>query len=124
LLDFETIRVALYHLIDNTSKYILPDTQLRIKFSAGEHKFIVSFEMISMEIKEHELEDIFNEGISGENAKKVKKNGDGLGLPIIKTILKLHHTNLKIFPNLQPSFNSKYDGVNYVRNLFEITFET
>ena len=122
MIDFETVRVALYHLIDNTAKYIYPDTDFRIRFLDEPNKFIVAFDMISMEIKRHELENIYKDGVSGENAKQTKKNGDGLGIPIICNILKLHNAEIIIHPDQHPPIHRRLNGVNYVRNLFEIVF--
>ena len=122
MLDFETIRVALYHFIDNTAKYIYPDTDFRIRFIEETNKYTVEFDMISMEIKKHELEDIYKDGVSGENAKQTKKHGDGLGMPIICTILKLHNAEIIIHPDQHPPIHRRLNGVNYVRNLFEIVF--
>lgn len=121
-IDFETIRVALYHFIDNTTKYILPNTQLRIYFKEEGKKFSIVFDMISMEIKNYEINEIFKEGISGENAKKIGKNGDGLGLPIVCNILELNDAEIKIYPNYAPPISRRFAGINYVRNLFEINF--
>ena len=121
--EFETIRVALYHIIDNTAKYILPGTQLRIRFEANtsEKTYSVILQMTSMEIKPEELSDIYNEGYSGIFAKKSGKNGDGLGLAIVKRILALNKADLIIYPN-QGGFTKWHDGINYTRNNFEIRF--
>jgi K+-sensing histidine kinase KdpD len=83
--DFETIRVALYHIIDNTAKYISPNTQLKILFSENidNNNFSLNVEMISMEIKPNEVDDVLREGYSGVYAKQSGKNGDGLGLYIV-----------------------------------------
>lgn len=123
MLDFETIRVALYHFIDNTTKFILPDTDFRIKFQEEETKFTITFDMISMEIKSDELENIFKDGVSGANAKQTKKDGDGLGMSIICNILKLHDAQIIIHPNQQPPISRRLNGVNYVRNIFDMVFE-
>lgn len=123
--DFETIRVALYHLIDNTAKYILNNSQLKVRFveNIEDKSFSVLLEMISLEIKPTELDDILKEGYSGSLAKQISKNGDGLGLYIVNKILNLNNARLLIHINQLPYFSKKIDGINYVRNTFEIKFE-
>lgn len=124
--DFETIRVALYHIIDNTAKYISPNTQLKIRFSENieNNNFSLILEMISMEIKPNELEDILREGYSGIYAKQSGKNGDGLGLYIVNRILNLNGANLIVHINQYPTHSRKIEGINYVRNAFEILFNS
>ena len=122
--DFETIRVALYHIIDNTAKYILPNSQLKIRFSENieNNNFSLILEMISMEIKPKELDDVLREGYSGVYAKQSGKNGDGLGLYIVNRILNLNEAKLIVHINQHPLFTKKIEGINYVRNTFEIMF--
>ena len=122
--DFETIRVALYHIIDNTAKYISPNTQLKIRFSENieNNNFSLILEMISMEIKPNELDDVLREGYSGAYAKQSGKNGDGLGLYIVNRILNLNGAKLIVHINQYPLYTKKIEGINYVRNTFEIIF--
>lgn len=122
--DFETMRVALHHIVDNTAKYIKPESQLRIKFTEDNDKkcFSVLFDMISLEINNSEVSDIINEGYSGINAKKCGKNGDGLGLAIVKKILKLNDAKLIIKNNQAPAYRKVIDGIAYEHNIFEIKF--
>lgn len=119
--DFETIRVALYHLLDNTAKYICPSSQLKISFINTNESFSVVLNMWSMEIKKEEIHLIENEGVSGSWAIKTGKSGDGLGIPIVKRILSLNNAELRIIPNIQKQLK-KIDGVSYAYNEFEIMF--
>ena len=122
--DFETIRVALYHIIDNTVKYISPNTELKIRFRENEleNSFSLIIEMISMEIKPNELDDVLREGYSGIYAKQSGKNGDGLGLFIVDKILNLNGAKLLVHINQLPLYSKKIEGINYVRNTFEVIF--
>lgn len=122
--DFETIRVALYHIIDNTAKYISPNTELKIRFRENEEEnnFSLIIEMISMEIIPNELNDVLREGYSGIYAKQSGKNGDGLGLFIVNRILNLNSAKLIVHINQFPLYSKKIEGINYVRNTFEIIF--
>ena len=122
--DFETIRVALYHIIDNTAKYISPNTELKIRFSENleENSFSLIIEMISMEIKPNELDEVLREGYSGIYAKQSGKNGDGLGLFIVNRILNLNGAKLMVHINQFPYYSKKIEGINYVRNTFEVIF--
>lgn len=121
--DFETMRVALHHMLDNTAKYIMPGSSLRIKFQETEFKHILIFDMFSIEILDSEREEIFNEGFSGTYAKKMGMNGDGLGLYIVKRILKLNDALLFINHDTTPKNIKKINGVQYQKNIFEIVFK-
>src|SRR5690606_12409813 len=79
-IDYETIQVAIYHLIGNAAKYTKPDSTVNIKFSEGNEDIKVLFIMKSIHIETSEKEKIFNEGYSGINSKKMMKHGDGIGM--------------------------------------------
>lgn len=120
--DFETIRVALYHLLDNAAKYIMPNSQLRISFFEEPNNFKIELVMWSMEIRREEFDRLEIEGFSGLWAKKTGKNGDGLGIAVVKRILSLNDAELLIIPNIQNQ-TKRYDGINYEKNKFEINFK-
>lgn len=120
-IDYESIQVAFYHFFDNATKYCLPNSEIIIKFKKNEIAIIVSVEMVSLEIKEHELKKIFYEGYSGENATKSGISGDGLGMHVLERVLKLNKVSLKLLPHCygkKRQFNSCY----YCTNIFLFTF--
>jgi light-regulated signal transduction histidine kinase (bacteriophytochrome) len=96
LLDFETIQVALYHIIENTSKYVKPNTVVEISFPRTNNEQRIVFKMTSLFIEKHEFDLIFSEGYSGEQAKKAKQEGEGIGLYRAKRLVELNKGDLTI----------------------------
>lgn len=88
--DYETIHVAIYHLIENSAKYTKPDTPFTITINDTGYSTSVCLNMISLYISPEEETKIFSEEYSGIEAKKSKKNGDGLGLSLVRKIIELN----------------------------------
>lgn len=99
--DFECVRVALYHVLQNTIKYALNKTNLNIHIENDEKKenILIRFEMISLRVLENERERIFEENYSGELAHRTGKKGEGLGLSLSREILKLTKGELNFYPS-------------------------
>lgn len=116
--DYESIHVALYHLIDNSSKYIKPRSQLSIGIFEQNKNAIISFKMTSLKIAEDEIQTIFEEGFSGELAKKTGKSGNGIGTFIMKKMIDLNGGALNV--NIHPETVKSIMGIEYQENDFEI----
>lgn len=115
--DYETIQVALYHLIENTLKYTKPVTKVKIDFQTDTDLIKVSFTMLSLYVKENERDLIFQEGYSGEYAKKSKKNGDGIGMWRIKQMIELNGGKINVEFGNSPE---KFMGFEFAYNKFNI----
>jgi K+-sensing histidine kinase KdpD len=122
LLDYESFHVALYHFVDNATKYIIPSSTLDVSFESYPTCYKIIFDMISLEIIADELDSILEEGKSGTNAIKLGKSGDGIGLSIICKLLNLNNCNLIIKRNVNPAKSFMFDGHNYHNNIFEMIF--
>lgn len=120
LLDYESFQVALYHLIENSAKYIMNDSTLHISFPLIDEVQHILFDMISLEIPDSEKEKIFEEGYSGESACLLQLSGSGLGLGIIKPLLQLNNSELRLFRNVKPNKTKITTLAVYQNNQFEI----
>lgn len=89
-IDYESIQVALYHLIENASKYTMPDSNIEISFEEKSTDVDVIFKMKSLFLDDEEVEKIYSEGYSGKVAKECKLNGDGIGMWQINRMMKLN----------------------------------
>lgn len=118
-LDYESIAVALYHLIENASKYILPKTEMKINILESNDSVLVDFEMESVYIEDYEIDKIFNEGYSGVNVKKLGKHGEGIGMNRIKNMLDLNKANFEVIRGETPF---KHHGLKFAENKFRIVF--
>ena len=70
LVDYEIIVASLVHLLDNTTKYILPKSLLKISFETTSDSVNLVLDMISLRIHTDEIDKIFCEGFSGKEPKK------------------------------------------------------
>ena len=117
--EYETVRLALYHLFINTSKYIKPNSFLEVKKEITDQAILIKFEMISLHIGKDELEDIFKDNYSGKNVRENLK-GSGLGMGIIKKSLELNEASIEIIAgeNIEKIKNDEFS-----KNQFIITFQ-
>ncbi len=122
IIDYEIIHAALYHLLLNATKYILPNSTLNVNFSQSDGDFIIALDMVSLRIEDSEKNKIFEEGYSGKYAKKIQKNGKGLGLGTTSKILALNDAELIIDNNAKPNLSINNNGIWYDFNIFKIKF--
>jgi|TARA_B100001063_G_scaffold242729_1_gene271968 signal transduction histidine kinase len=116
--DYESVHVALYHIIENAAKYIKPNSTLNIDIgSNGDHSQI-SMDMMSTEIKESEVEKIFLEGVSGDLPSKIGKAGEGIGMYRAKNIIELNSGSISVTP--YPKTLEETLGFKFQRNVFAI----
>lgn len=122
-IDYETFQVAIYHIIENTVKYIKPDSDLKIIIDKchTSKKVSISLIMNSLQINPDEIEKIFEEGYSGSVAKRSQRAGNGIGLARVKELLGYNGAELRI--------DAKYDSAKpailehiYQDNIFTIVF--
>ena len=113
--DFETFQVAIYHIIENASKYIRPHTNAQISFRKEEGFQIIDIDMKSLHIEANEIDSIFYEGYSGKEATRSKLNGDGIGLNRAKRFIELNGGTLEVFPGEEVE---EYKGLLYSYNRF------
>lgn len=122
IFDYEILHVALYHLIDNSTKYIRPSSTLTVKFQNDDNNYYLRLEMSSLKITDEEKKTIFQEGVSGLAAINLGKAGKGLGLGTTAKILELNNAELIIENNITPSKAIKEKGIEYEDNAFVIKF--
>lgn len=118
-IDYETIQVAIYHLIGNIAKYTKPNSTVAIEFVDSKQDLKVKFKMTSILIEENERELIFNEGYSGINAKKMMKNGDGIGMWRIKQMMEINHGSCSVIPG---EVKENVMGFEFSENVFTLRF--
>lgn len=113
--DFETFQVAVYHIIENASKYVRPHTNAQISFRKDNGFQIIEIDMKSLHIDSDEIGTIFMEGQSGKEAIRSKLNGDGIGLYRAKRFIELNGGTLVVHPGEEVE---EYKGSFYSDNRF------
>lgn len=106
--DFETLQVAFYHIIENSAKYIRPNTDASIVFDVFDGNFQIIFSMDSLFVMQSEVPLLFNEGYSGEEAKNTKLKGDGIGLYRAKVLIELNGGNIRFNAGERLKYNDAY----------------
>jgi signal transduction histidine kinase len=89
--DYESMHVALYHMIDNAAKYTKPNSKLNISITAEIHTMTIVFRMCSIKILKIEQDKIFDEGFSGSIPLRIGKSGHGVGMSLVKRIIESNH---------------------------------
>ncbi|THD66272.1 HAMP domain-containing histidine kinase [Robertkochia marina] len=116
-IDYETMQVAFYHLIENSTKYTLPNSIVTVDFKEDKDTVAIKMNMTSLYVPIEERESILNEGFSSRLAKKLGKSGDGIGLWRINQMIQLNHGEFNIH------FGDEIEnirGIDYGINSFEI----
>lgn len=117
--DYDTIRVAFYHMFHNATKYIKPRSILKIECIHNSNLCIVVFKMESIHIEESELEKIFEDNYSGVRVVQKNKQGAGIGMGLIKKALELNNSTIEVKAGKEIERRQKVD---YSQNEFLITF--
>lgn len=119
-IDYETFRAGLIPLLENMVKYISRNTELNIEFIDSKVIKKIKFDMISVKLEPGEELKIFTKNYSGENAKKFKINGKGLGMHNAQRLLEQSNLKIKVIRGDEEKF--VYDHIPYHKNILEIIF--
>lgn len=118
--DYETIQVAFYHLLENASKYTLAQSKVTISALQTETHVLLKFGMRSANVAPNEVKEIMKEGVSGLMAKKMNKQGDGIGMWRINQMMKLNGGEFLI--DFGTVVMSKF-GLDFSDNSFSLKFK-
>lgn len=94
--DYESVHVALFHMIDNIVKYIKKDSELTIDFIILIDEVEMILDMISIRIENDEIIKIFEDGYSGRYAVSSDKSGKGIGMARVKKLLELNKGAIEV----------------------------
>ncbi len=117
--DYESLHVALYHLIENAAKYVKPHSTFQVGFKDCGIKTEITMDMLSFEIKDTEKSTIFQEGISGSLATKTCMSGSGIGLSRAKKIIELNSGEITVAT--YPETVETNMGIPYQKNVFTLS---
>jgi len=118
--DYESTHVAIYHLVENASKYICPNTRMTLSFKRKGKFLNIFMDMVSLRIEDSEMDKIFQDGYSGEHAIHQEKAGNGMGMDIILKVLELNGACLYLVPNARMEKDIVIEGAVYNNNLFVV----
>ena len=94
--DRDKLTVLFKNILDNAIKYSFPNTEVLIQAKHNNGKIIISIKDQGIGIPTNEILRITERFYRSENAKKLKIEGTGIGLSIVKHIINQHQGDLKI----------------------------
>ena len=95
--DADGITQVCYNLLDNAVKFSQPGTRLGLSVTVERNKALVSVRNHGETIPPEELNDVFERFHKTDRSRSMDKDGVGLGLYIVKTILNSHGENIAVF---------------------------
>lgn len=119
--DYDSLFVSLFYLLENSTKYCCPNTKYKIIFKEEKYCFSILFVMVSIPIKENEIEKLKEHGYRSEIARNINVDGKGIGMYRITKTLKLNNAELEITPRVN-DFIKQHGKISYEGNQFKIKF--
>lgn len=97
--DAQAIGRVIYNLIDNAVKFIDPEATLFIRTEIKNEKILVGIQNTAPFISEEQLKNIWNRFYKIDSSRGQQKSSSGLGLSIIKEIVKAHDEKVEVYSN-------------------------
>ena len=94
--DQDLLHQVVYNLLENAVKFTDPGGYIQIQISGGIDRTTVIIENSGAGISPEELPHIFERFYKTDKSRSQDKNGMGLGLYIVQTILKLHGGDISV----------------------------
>ena len=96
LAEQDAITQVVYNLLDNAVKFCQEGGRLGLKIQPEERKVFVSISNTGLTIPEKELSLIFERFHKTDKSRSVDRDGVGLGLYIVKTIICSHGEDISV----------------------------
>ena len=96
--DYSSIKIAFSNVIENCIKYS-PDGSpvlIRIRYAPADDQLIIRFEDHGKGIDAEDLPFIFDPFFRGKNSEDQRTPGSGLGLSLVKDIIKKHGGRIEV----------------------------
>lgn len=94
--DPDSITQVCYNLMDNAIKFATPGTAIGVSIAPRGNKAWISVRNLGEPIPPEELTMIFDRFHKSDRSRSLDKEGVGLGLYIVKTILNKHKENITV----------------------------
>lgn len=89
-LDLEKITSVMNNLMTNALKYCSEKGKIHVSLEKGESSVLLTISNTCSEMKEEDVENLFEKFYRGDKARNSKIEGNGIGLSIVKNIVELH----------------------------------
>ena len=95
--DPEDFEIILNNLISNAVKYNIEDGSVDITLGTKQDDIIIQVTDSGIGMEEEEVSKLFKEFVRIKNEKTKNITGSGLGLSIVKKVVKLYNGNIEVF---------------------------
>lgn len=119
--DFESLTVSFYYILDNAVKYCCSGTDLKINFNERKDAFEVVLDMISIPIDPEDVGRLCDKGYRSKHAKEHSKDGSGIGMYRMKKTLKMNGAEIRVFPKASAFVRETKHG-RFEHNRFIVAF--
>lgn len=94
--DNDLLTQVIYNLLENAAKFATPDSTLFLGLEKQEQKAVVTVKNHGETIAEEELPRLFERFHKSDRSRSMDKDGVGLGLYIVRTILDQHREKITV----------------------------
>ena len=94
--DRDLITQVIYNLLENAAKFAAPQSKLYLGLATNDEKAIISVRNHGATIAPEEIPLLFERFHKSDKSRSEDKDGVGLGLYIVKTILEQHHEHIAV----------------------------
>lgn len=91
-------RIIFYNILTNAIKYVGPHSEFKVIISAYDspNGLIINVSDYGIGIDKHDVERIFFLGVRSNKARRINAEGYGIGLHVVKTILKMYKGEIRV----------------------------
>lgn len=97
--DYTSIHRIVYNLLDNATKFVDEDGAISIRTELRGDKLYVGISNTGRVLTPKELELIWDRFTKLDKSRGLEKKSPGLGLSIVREIIKAHHENIDVYSN-------------------------
>ena len=94
--DFDLLGQVVYNLIDNAIKFMDEGGTLTLNISRRDKRVYFLIRNTGQGIPSHEMPHIFERFYKSDKSRSLDREGMGLGLYIVKTVINLHHGEISV----------------------------
>lgn len=104
-IDVLILETCLYNLLDNAFKYSLNQPKIVVQLEKSKGGLRLSVQDEGIGVNEKDRVEIFKKFVRVGNEEIRSQKGSGLGLFIVKELLKIHNAEIKCIPNTPTGSN-------------------
>jgi signal transduction histidine kinase len=97
--DYASIQRIVFNLLDNATKFVDMDGTISIRTELKGDKYFVGISNTGRVLSPKELEAIWDRFTKLDKSRGLEKTSSGLGLSIVKELVKAHHEKIEVYSN-------------------------